>query len=261
MKDPGSQVASFGAGVLCALVAIPVILAACNGSPQEAETCGTAAVSSPSASPNLPTRTDSPGIAVPGISGLPVPVAVNPAGTPAEESNAPPAPSAKTAESRAVIAIEKAFPYPIGFAIYREPWSSFSNGDAIAIKAILGSQSHIEIGGEYAVLGAYTLSSMDEALLGLYVTAPGSAELETDPGQTMMIKRGSGRFILWYTAKYTGKPHVSFYPIGPKGNAAGGVYFVEAPLDESTLRAFANRGQVDIGELIFKNFLEREPSK
>ncbi len=163
--------------------------------------------------------------------------------------------------NRAALDFEKAFPYLIGFEKYQKPWSAFANGDSIAIKAIRGNRQGVEIGGTYAVLGTYTLASMNEAALGLFTTIRRQAGMPSvttpvRPGQMKHVHKGGGTFVLWYTVTLQGEPHVSFYPDYPHAPSRGGVYFAAEPLFNAINAVKA--GHVEIGEPVFKDYLDGE---
>jgi len=100
--------------------------------------------------------------------------------------------------------------------------AQFAPGDSITIEQVHGTSDTIKVGGTYAVDGAYTLSSRDEADLALFTTTVSeSGPTPVDPKQQVRIKKGAGSFHLVETMNADGYMHVSFY----SGNAFGGVYF------------------------------------
>ncbi len=126
--------------------------------------------------------------------------------------------------------LEAEFPYVIDFVANIPDWGQFSSGDKIAISLVRGDRKHIEPGGRYLVEGTFTLASMDRAGLSLSVTAPSrdspGAVSPSDPEQRLQVFRGSGRFSLKETMRYTGSFHVSFNPVGG-GESRGTIYFQE----------------------------------
>jgi beta-lactamase regulating signal transducer with metallopeptidase domain/biopolymer transport protein ExbD len=176
----------------------------------------------------------------------------------AEPSDTTPEALPSQAADHTAAVFEKAFPYDIGFEDYQKPWSRFNSGDLITIRAIRGNRQQIEVGGSYAVLGTYTLSSMDEAMLGLFVTeevAPGAQTHRTRvlPGQHKKLEKGTGTFVLWFTMMADGAPHVSLYPTAPKSEQQGGVYFEQT----SPRLSIAEGHDPGIGRPIFKHYLEK----
>jgi len=185
----------------------------------------------------------------------------------------PPAPNSNPAAA----VFEKAFPYSIGYTTYQKPWSGFSHGDLITIRAIRGNRPKIEVGGSYAVMGTYALSSIENAKLGLFVTTEAIPHVPTAPtrvrhSQLKRLGQGSGTFVLWFTMAAAGDPHVSFYPTEPKAEQIGGVYFAQIPMREFVaaghdpeigrpiFKHYLDRNaQVEIGDPIFKNFIDDEP--
>lgn len=168
---------------------------------------------------------------------------------------------------------EQAFPCNIGFSVYQTSWSGFDRGDQITIRAMRGNRPRIEYGGSYAVLGDYTLASMSNAYLGLRLTRRHHGLIKVLGPQDKQVDRGSGTFVLWYTLTIESAPHVSFYP-NPRSESKGGVYFVPESLMRplsSPDRVKATRpifkyfldatAHVEIGDPIFKNFLEQNPPK
>jgi|HubBroStandDraft_1064217.scaffolds.fasta_scaffold24956_3 hypothetical protein len=168
---------------------------------------------------------------------------------------------------------ERAFPFEYSIAPYQKPWSGFHGRDRIVIRAIRGNRAQIEAGGLYAVMGTYTLASMDKAVLGLFVTTDEPGITPTYRHQMKKIPKGNGSFLLWYVMTVDGDPHVSFYPASPGSEARGGVYFQ----DTSSSRHYASgnaktpgaaepvfkyylppSGHVTIGQPIFKNFLDEQ---
>jgi hypothetical protein len=122
------------------------------------------------------------------------------------------------------------FPYVIDFVAYTPGWGQFAPGDAIAITALRGDRKRIEPGGKYLVEGTYTLTSMDRARLGLFVTAPTKdspgATSPTYAEQMTDVVRGAGLFSLRETMRYAGSFHVSFYPVA-SGESRGTTGFEE----------------------------------
>ncbi|RKX37240.1 MAG: hypothetical protein DRP64_17505 [Verrucomicrobia bacterium] len=134
-----------------------------------------------------------------------------------------------TDENRSVIAKaldrlqeEYAFPYAVPFSA---GYTALTNGDAIHIEAVQGSEKEFKVGGTYRVTGTYTLSSAPRAVLSFYLTTTGfNSKAPTRSPQRMEINKGSGRFELMQTFATNGWPHLSLYPsLG--GSGLGGIYF------------------------------------
>jgi hypothetical protein len=192
-------------------------------------------------------------------------------------TSSPPAdPPVGAFEGSSADGLERAFPNFFGFSVYPRPWSGFSSGDHIAIRVIRGNQRGTQAGGLYAVMGSYTLVSMDHAILGLFQTVPPQGPTPVFHSQWARISKGSGTFLLWYAKKFYGEPHVSFYPLEQGMEARGGVYFkVEYYLPQLTqkdpggvtipqpvFRFFLPpRGRVEIGKPVFQNFIDGPPPR
>ncbi len=123
---------------------------------------------------------------------------------------------------------DAAFGCDVNFVPFTPQWDQFSPGDIIAITSVKGDRNHLEPGGTYLVEGTYTLASMETAGLSVSVTAlsrnsPG-ARSPGYPEQGTTVRKGSGRFSLRITMRYSGAFHVSFNP--PEGGESRGtVYF------------------------------------
>ncbi|HEY1793526.1 MAG TPA: hypothetical protein VGG34_11460 [Opitutaceae bacterium] len=167
------------------------------------------------------------------------------------------------------------FPFEYPVRTYQESWSEFDGGDKITIVAIRGNRPQIEVGGLYAVMGTFALSSMDKAILGLYVTGTGGPA-RTFPSQRRKISKGGGTFLLWFLMSTEGEPHVSFYPAASGFESRGGTYFAKTwesrRFDPSHPNALGSAkpvfrfylpkaGHVKIGRPVFKNFLDSEPPR
>jgi hypothetical protein len=134
-----------------------------------------------------------------------------------------------TDENRAVVVKalqrlqeEYAFPHAVPFSAGH---CSLTNGDAIHIEAVLGTEKGFEVGGTYRVTGTYTLNSAPSAELSFYLTTAGfNRTAPIRPTQRMKVSKGSGRFELTQTFVTNGWPHLSFYPVHG-GNGFGGLYF------------------------------------
>lgn len=100
------------------------------------------------------------------------------------------------------------------------------SGDTITVDKVRGPSEKWTVGNTYEVTGTYRLASHDEALLAAFVTVHSLPDVhsEPSPGQTVLVSKGTGRFILRFHMWQEGDPHVSFYPAGG-GNSFGGVYF------------------------------------
>lgn len=180
-----------------------------------------------------------------------------------------PTPSPGLSLESSATEFEKTFPFEYGIALYRKPWSGFDKGDKIVVRAIRGNRDHIEVGGLYAVMGSYTLTSMDKALLGLFITTRNVGVVPYFRHQMSKISKGSGTFLLWYQMTVDGDPHVSFYPASKDSEAHGGVYFEETDSNRRYAQGSADNraepvfkyylpksGQVKIGQPIFMNFMD-----
>jgi hypothetical protein len=108
------------------------------------------------------------------------------------------------------------FPVAVPFEIGH---TDLHGGDRITITEVRGTQPDFAIDGIYLVRGDYTLSSADEAVIGLNVT--GGCTSGTERGH-VGVKKGSGKFEVAVKIAYVGQPHVTFYV---NGQGSGGVYF------------------------------------
>jgi hypothetical protein len=204
------------------------------------------------------------------------------AGTAVAKATEPMAPASGDAPGRspglslesAAAEFETAFPFDFSIDVYQTGWSKFEKGDRIVIRAVRGNRAKVEVGGLYAVMGAYTLASMDTAVLGLFVTtAEGVGKTPIFRHQMHKVPKGSGTFLLWYTMTVDGAPHVSFYPVSRGSEARGGVYFQgtsfhrQFPAGSANTPAAADpvfkyylppSGNVRIGQPIFKNFIDSQ---
>jgi len=113
-------------------------------------------------------------------------------------------------------AADTQFPETVAFDIGR---TTLRGNDKIAIREVLGTRKDFAKDGIYLVRGDYTLTTADEAVLGLNVT--GGCTSHTERGH-VSIKKGSGKFELAVKVAYVGQPHVTFYV---NGEGSGGVYF------------------------------------
>src|SRR5262249_48659295 len=74
---------------------------------------------------------------------------------------------------------------------------AFRDGDVIEITDVRATSPKLEQGDSLTVRGRVRLASQDHAQLGLYLTqTEGGGSEETDPSQTMQVKRGLGEFEL-----------------------------------------------------------------
>ena len=116
----------------------------------------------------------------------------------------------------------RAFSNSVSFEVGK---MDFTNGDAITITSIRGTNSKIGKGGTYSIEGTYTLDSQDGAVLAAFVTTKeNSGTTAIDPTQQLKIGKGTGKFKLILTMHEKGFPHVSFYPV-QGGDSFGGIYF------------------------------------
>jgi hypothetical protein len=130
--------------------------------------------------------------------------------------------------------VEPQFSHAIQFEIGAH---GFSDGDQITITSVRGDRRHIEPGGSYLVEGSYMLASSDAARLALFCTTrEKSGKTPIQPGQSVKITKGSGKFHLYETNLADGWLHVSFYPDHANSHN-GGVYFGEKGREETILRA------------------------
>jgi hypothetical protein len=101
---------------------------------------------------------------------------------------------------------------------------AFRDGDVIEITDVRATSPKLEQGDSLTVRGRVRLASQDQAHLGLYLTqTEGAGTAETDPSQTMQVKRGRGEFELKATIKHRGALHLTLYD--NSGKPFGGVYF------------------------------------
>jgi hypothetical protein len=119
-------------------------------------------------------------------------------------SDEAPTPLSDPSLETAAADLEKAFPFEYRIAPYLKPWSGFDRGDKIVIRAIRGNRFQLEVGGLYAVMGTYTLTSMDKAILGLFVTTYEAGVIPTFRHQMKKILKGKGTFLLWYVMTVDG---------------------------------------------------------
>jgi len=97
---------------------------------------------------------------------------------------------------------------------YRVPFdvgqTQVGEGDRIEITELWGTRPQIEIGGDYLVVGTYSLRTFDEARLSFFMTA-----LDWDNSGTVMdlqsltVKKGSGTFAFLHGMPGPGYFHVS----------------------------------------------------
>lgn len=120
----------------------------------------------------------------------------------------------------------------------------FRPGDSIEITEILGDRPRIEVGGTYTIIGKYTLSSQDRAMLHLF-----AIDGQTRSGQASAVQRGAGEFVRTFTYLEEGDLHLSFYPAGG-GSSLGGLYFA------AKSAAQQSQGPVDIAPADFDIHLD-----
>jgi len=113
------------------------------------------------------------------------------------------------ATARPYDVVGKQFRYRIDF----EPGQYDSNGqDAVEVVEIWGTRPRIEVGGEYLVVGNYTLASADRARLNFFLTAHNWDNFgRVMDLQTQKVARGTGSFVLLHRMAGEGQFHVSLY--------------------------------------------------
>jgi hypothetical protein len=100
----------------------------------------------------------------------------------------------------------------------------FRDGDVVEITDVHATSPRLEQGDSITVRGRVRLASQYEAQLGLYLTqTEGTGQEETDPSQTVQVKRGLSKFELKATVKHRGVLHLTVYD--RSGQPFGGVYF------------------------------------
>lgn len=101
---------------------------------------------------------------------------------------------------------------------------AFRDGDVVEITEVRATSPRLEPGDSITVRGRVRLASHDEAQLGLYLTqTEGNGIEETDPSQTVQVRRGLAKFELKATIKHRGVLHLTLYD--GSGHPFGGVYF------------------------------------
>ncbi len=101
---------------------------------------------------------------------------------------------------------------------------AFRDGDVIEITDVRATSPKLEPGDSVTVRGRVRLASQEQAQLGLYLTqTEGNGSAETDPSQTVQVKRGLSDFELKATIKHRGALHLTLYD--RSGAPFGGVYF------------------------------------
>lgn len=101
---------------------------------------------------------------------------------------------------------------------------AFRDGDVVEITDVRATSPRLEPGDSVTVRGRVRLASQDKAQLGLYLTqTEGDGREETDPSQTVQVKRGLDEFELKTTVKHRGVLHLTLY--ARSGQPFGGVYF------------------------------------
>jgi len=93
-------------------------------------------------------------------------------------------------------------------------------GDELVIEKVHGTRAQFVDGGEYRVRGRYRLASREGAQIALW-----NMDGVRDGGpNTLVVRRGSGRFDFRARIVKLGYPHVSLYPLDG-GTSFGSVYF------------------------------------
>jgi len=87
-----------------------------------------------------------------------------------------------------------------------------TEGNRIEVTEVWGTRKRIEIGGEYVVVGRYTLASDSPGWISYFLTANNW----DNSGPTMDLQRmdarpGSGTFVLQHKMEGPGRFHVSLY--------------------------------------------------
>ena len=99
------------------------------------------------------------------------------------------------------------FKYRVPFEIGQK---QAEGGDQIEITELWGTRPQIEVGGDYLVVGTYSLESLDEASVCFYLTALNwdNTGPDTDLLRTT-VGKGSGTFALVHSMQGPGFFHVS----------------------------------------------------
>lgn len=102
---------------------------------------------------------------------------------------------------------------------------AYRDGDVVEITDVTATSQQLEQGDSVTVTGCFRLESCETAKLCLYLTQTvGNGKSETDPTQTMLVRKGHGEFTLKTTIKHRGVLHVTFYDPS-SGKPIGGTYF------------------------------------
>ncbi len=112
--------------------------------------------------------------------------------------------------------------------------STLHGGDEIVVHEVRGTHAAMVIDGAYLVSGEYTLTSADEATLGLTIRANerGSGCTNGNGRGRLVVKRGRGTFSLTTRVAYTGDASLSFFrrhehPVTTNADSLGSVYFAK----------------------------------
>jgi beta-lactamase regulating signal transducer with metallopeptidase domain len=131
-------------------------------------------------------------------------------------------------------------------------------GDKITIDEVIGTSDQIVRGNVYQVKGTYKLASADQATIAAYTTVnandpenPQFANVPELKTQSIVVKKGEGRFTLVFYMWQRGCPHVSFYSTT---NSIGGVYFGTG---ESVYKPSAKADKKADGKIIWVNERDR----
>lgn len=102
---------------------------------------------------------------------------------------------------------------------------AYRDGDVIEITDVTATSQQLEQGDSVTVTGRFRLESCEAAKLCIFLTQTvGNGKEETDPTQTMLVKKGRGEFTLKITIKHRGVLHVTYYDPS-SGKPMGGTYF------------------------------------
>ena len=93
-------------------------------------------------------------------------------------------------------------------------------GDELVIAHVLGTRAQFVDGGEYRVRGRYRLASRDAAQIALW----NMGGVRDGGPNTLVVRRGDGRFDFHARIVKLGYPHVSLFPL-EGGTPFGSVYF------------------------------------
>lgn len=133
-------------------------------------------------------------------------------------------------------AVGSRFQYRVPFTVAE---SQMTSDDRIEITELWGTRPQIEVGGEYLVVGRYSLRSLEMACVALYLTADNWQNSGPDMDlQRTTVKKGEDTFALVHSMRGPGQFHVSMFSFDVADSVrVANVYFENGEKQPSSAKA------------------------